>query len=630
MPAIPIPTMTYAASTRPIAALAIAIAAMCGATHAAEALPDRWRLADLYPSIAAWEAEAQQIEARAGEIAACRGRLGDSARRLAECLDLNAGLAERMERLGAYAALLSDEDTGLSAPLELRQRADLLSSRLDEATAFLRPELITLGRPTIERFGIEEPALRKHRQPLKVVLRGADHTLDARAESLLATLGPVTSGGGAAYSILSGAELPWPKVRLSDGTEVLLDQAAYGKYRQTIDRGDRQRTMQAFFGTWKAFERTFGVTFYESLKRDAAYAKVRGYPDSLAHRLDSDNLPRAVIDMLVAQTNANLPTLHRYLRMRARLLKVSDPGYPDAYSPLVQVASAFPLARSETLMLAALRPLGDAYVSTVADGLRSGWMDVYPRPRKRSGAYAGGAYGVHPYLLLNHNDDYESLTTLAHEWGHAMHAHLAHRAQPFVTADSAIFVAEIASTLNEALLVDHMLKTAGSDDERLFYLASALDTLRATFFRQAMFTEFEREAHARVDRGETLSGESLSRLYLDLLRRHHGHSDGVMRIDDLYGVEWAYIPHFYSPFYVFQYATSIAASSLLADAILSGQAGAARRVLDLLRAGGSADPYDLVKAAGVDLAGEAPYQALIARMNRLMDEIEAIEARRPR
>jgi oligoendopeptidase F len=233
-------------------------------------------------------------------------------------------------------------------------------------------------------------------------------------------------------------------------------------------------------------------------------------------------------------------------------------------------------------------------------------------------------------VLLNHNDDYESLTTLAHEWGHAMHGRLAQQAQPYVTADSATFVAEIASTLNEALLVDHLLKTARSDDERLFYLASALDNLRATFFRQAMFTEFEREVHARVDRGETLSGESLSRLYLDLLRRHHGHADGVMRIDDLYGVEWAYIPHFYNPFYVFQYATSIAASSLLADAVLAGEPGAAQRVLDLLRAGGSADPYDLVKSAGVDLAGEAPYRALVARMNRLMDEIEAIEARRPR
>ncbi|MEO7709807.1 MAG: M3 family oligoendopeptidase [Caldimonas sp.] len=613
-----------------MAALAIGLAAACGSIHAADALPDRWRLSDLFPSIAAWQAEAQQVEARAGDLAPCRGHLGDSARRLADCLDLNAALAERMERLSAYAALLSDEDTGLSAPLELRQRAELLSSRLDEANAFLRPELIALGRAAIERFSAEEPALRKHRQPLNVVLRGAEHTLDARGEALLATLGPVTGGGAAAYSILADAELPWPKVRLADGTEVVLDQAAYTQHRSSIDRAERQRTMQAFFGTWKSFERTFGVTIYQSLKRDAAYAKLRGYPDSLAHRLDSDNLPRAVVDMLVAQTHANLPTLHRYLRLRTRLLKLSDPGYHDAYSPLTQTRPKFPLDRSEALMLAAVRPLGEAYVSTVSGGLRAGWMDVYPRPRKRSGAYAWGAYGIHPYLLLNHNDDYESLTTLAHEWGHAMHSHLAQQTQPYVTADSATFVAEIASTLNEALLVDHLLKTARSDDERLFYLASALDNLRATFFRQAMFTEFEREAHARVDRGETLTGESLSRLYLDLLRRHHGHAAGVMRIDDLYGVEWAYIPHFYNPFYVFQYATSIAASSLLADALLSGDPGAAQRVLDLLRAGGSADPYDLVKSAGVDLASEAPYRALFARMNRLMDEIEAIEARRPR
>ncbi|HZQ61150.1 MAG TPA: M3 family metallopeptidase, partial [Casimicrobiaceae bacterium] len=255
----------------------------------------------------------------------------------------------------------------------------------------------------------------------------------------------------------------------------------------------------------------------------------------------------------------------------------------------------------------------------------------YPRPRKLSGAHMNGvAYDVHPYLLLNYNDDYASVSTLTHEWGHAMHTVLSNRAQPFPTARYAIFVAEIASTLNEALLLDHMLKIAKNDDERMLYLGSALEGLRGTFFRQAMFGEFERETHARVERGETLSGPTLSRMYGELLRRYHGDAQGVVKIDEPYSIEWAYIPHFYNAYYVYQYATSIAASSLFAQRILAGEPGSLEKYLAMLSAGGSDDPYQLVKRAGVDLASPEPYRALVARMNAIMDEIEAILARRGR
>jgi len=268
-------------------------------------------------------------------------------------------------------------------------------------------------------------------------------------------------------------------------------------------------------------------------------------------------------------------------------------------------------------------------VAAMAAGLQNRWMDVYPRPRKLSGAHMdGAAYDVHPFVLMNYNDNYESVSTLVHEWGHAMHSYLSNAAQPFVTADYAIFVAEIASTFNEALLLEHVLRNAADDRERLLYLGSALEKLRGTFFRQARFAEFEREFHARVDRGEPLSGDRLTQIYGEILRRYHGDKEGVVKIDDLYTVEWAYIPHFYRPFYVFQYATSIAASSLFADAVLKGEPGARERYLKLLSAGGSDYPYELVKAAGVDLASPAPYRAVVARMNRIMDEIEAIQARR--
>ena len=262
-------------------------------------------------------------------------------------------------------------------------------------------------------------------------------------------------------------------------------------------------------------------------------------------------------------------------------------------------------------------------------GFNSRWMDAYPRPNKQSGAHmAGFAYDVHPYVLMNYNSDYESVTTLAHEWGHAMHSYLSNRAQPFVTAGYAIFVAEIASTFNEQLLLQRMLKNAKTDDERLLYLGSALEQMRATFFRQAMFAEFERNIHARVDKGDSLTGASLTKMYCDVLKRYHSAAEGVVAIDDAYCVEWAYIPHFYNAFYVYQYATSIAASALLAQKVSRGEPGALERYEKLLRAGGSDYPYELVKAAGVDLATPAPYQALVREMNAIMDQIEAILAKR--
>jgi oligoendopeptidase F len=279
-------------------------------------------------------------------------------------------------------------------------------------------------------------------------------------------------------------------------------------------------------------------------------------------------------------------------------------------------------------MLAAVKPLGDDYVRAMELGTRSRWMDVYPRPRKRSGAYMNGeVYDVHPYLLLNHTDDYDSVSTLAHEWGHAMHSYLANRAQPFVTAGYPTFTAEIASTTNEVLLLDHMLKIAKSDDEKLLYLGSELETLRGTFFRQAMFADFEREVHAQVDKGESLTGEAITKIYGDILKRYHGDKEGVVKIDDLYSIEWAFIPHFYNRFYVFQYATSITAGNMFATEILQGTPGVRERYLNILRAGGSRYPYELVKEAGVDLATPAPYQALAARMNSIMDQIESILAK---
>jgi oligoendopeptidase F len=596
-------------------------------TARAESEADRWNLADVYPSPAAWDADAAKLDEQLKQFGACRGHLGASAAKLRECLDLQADLTKRLYRMYVYANEHLAEDTGVPASLALQQKAQLLESRVDEASAFVEPEILKIGATRIEQFLAQDAKLRIHRYPLERVLHRAPHTLDERGEALVAKFGQMNDSGESAYSILSNADIPWPKLKLAGGEEITLDQAAYTKYRELPNRDDRRRVMDAFFGTYKTYERTMGVTLYAQMKQDKVYAEVRKYPDSIGAALDRSQVPVAVIDTLIAQTNANLPTLHRYFRLRAKLLGVQDMHYYDIYPPLVHGEQfKFTLDQAKQLTLDAVAPLGKDYVDAMRHGFEHRWMDAYPRPHKQSGAHmAGYAYDVHPYVLMNFNGDYESVTKLAHEWGHAMHSYLADRAQPFVTANYATFVAEIASTFNEAMLLDRMLKGAKTDDERLYYLGSALEGLRATYFRQAMFAEFEREVHARVDKGEPLTGDELSKTYCKILKRYHG---DAVAIDDVDCVEWAYIPHFYNSFYVYQYATSIAASSLFAQRVVDKEPGALDRYRGLLRAGGSDSPYLLVKRAGVDLATPAPYQALTARMNRIMDEIEAILARR--
>ena len=599
------------------------------ASAAAETFNPRWNLADLYPSAAAWQADAAKADTQIKAFADCRGHLGENVRRFRQCLDLRADLGKRTDRLALYANEFHAEDTGNTAGLELTQQAEVLGSRLEESGSFFRPEILQLGAKKIHAFLTADKALAIYRQPLDNLLRAAPHTLDAKGEALIATYGLAGNSAQSIYSILSNADMPWPKLTLSDGKEVTLDQSGYTRYRAVENRADRKKVFDTFWGKWHEFERTFGVTFYEQLKKDTVDAKVRNYPDSITKALDANKIPVAVYDTLIAQTNANLPTLHRYFRLRAKLLGITDMGYHDIYPPLVKGDFKYPIEQGNALMLAAVKPLGEDYGKALEKGVASRWMDVYPRARKLSGAHmAGDAYDVHPFILLNYNEDYESVSTLAHEWGHGMHTVLANQAQPYVTAGYPIFTAEIASTTNESLLLAHMLAVSNSDDERLLYLGSALEGLRGTFFRQAMFAEFERDVHGRVDKGESLTGEGLTKIYGDILRRYHGDNEGIVRIDDRVAIEWAYIPHFYNSFYVFQYATSIAAGSLFADAILKGEPGARERYLGVLKAGSSAYPYELVKAAGVDLATPAPYQAVVARMNRIMDEIEAIVARR--
>ncbi len=611
---------------------AAAAALLSGIVHAqtpVEREQDRWNLADLYATQADWDADAAKLKSQLDQFGGCKGRLGESGARFKSCLDLYGDMQKRFGRLAVYGSEEHNQDTSNPAGIALNQRVQLLDSQLDEATSFLSPEVLSIGKPKLDGFIAHDRSLAMYRHMIDDILRKAPHTLDAKSEAIVASFGLAGDNSSSDYTLLSTADLPWPKVTLSDGTQFTLDQSAYTKYRAVPNRADRKIVMDAFFGAMKQFEHTFGSTLYGQLKIDSVNAKVHKYPDVITAKLDGRAIPVAVYDTLISEANAHLDTLHRYFRLRAKLLGVTDLHYYDIYPPLVNVDRHYTVDDAERLTLEAVAPLGPDYVAAMKNGFEHRWMDAYPRPHKLSGAHmAGYAYDVHPYVLLNFNGDYESVTTIAHEWGHALHTVQADKAQPFATANYPIFVAEIASTFNEALLLKHMLDIAKDDDERLLYLGSALENLRGTFFRQAMFADFERTVHARVDRGDTLSGTEMTKIYGEILRRYHGEAQGVMKIDDIDTIEWAYIPHFYNAFYVFQYATSIAASSLFADEVLANEPGARERYLGLLRAGGSDYPYDLVKKAGVDLASPAPYRSIAARMDRIMDEIEAIEARK--
>jgi oligoendopeptidase F len=605
--------------------LTLLVAAGLSGHGFAEEEQDTWNLGDIYPSVEAWAEAKDALEARLPEIEACHGALGESSEQLLKCSELLSDMSKTFSRLYSYASMSADADTRDADNQRRRTEMQILASKFSEKVSFLSPEIVAVGAETLNRYLDEEPGLEPYRHNFEDTLRQAEHVLDEKSEAMMAATSMMRGTASNTYRTLANADMPWPTITLSTGEEARLDQAAYTKHRSSPDRDDRKAVFEAFWSKWKEYERTFGVTLAGQVHSHIFSHRQRDYANSLTSALDANNIPEAVYRTLVAETGENLDTLHRYFRLRGRMLGIEDLGYHDIYPPLVASDKTFPLELGKRLTLEASEPLGDAYLEVMASGFNNRWMDVYPRPGKRSGAYMNGSvYDEHPYVLMNYNDDYESVSTLAHEWGHAMHSYLSNRNQPYPTARYSIFTAEIASTFNEALLLEHMLQQASDDQERLFYLGSALENLRGTFFRQTMFAEFELAIHDRAEAGEALTGPRFTEIYGELLRRYHGHDQGVMEIDDLYTVEWAYIPHFYYNFYVYQYATSLAASSLLAEAVIQGRPGAVENYLGLLKAGGSDYPHELLKRAGVDMTSPEPYQAVFARMNAIMDQIEEI------
>ena len=584
-----------------------------------------WDLTEIYPTDQAWSAEKERLEREVDGLSRYQGILGDSAAALRTALDAISASDKQLARLYVYAFLKADEDRRVAEHQERRSVAASLLSVFGEATSFVSPELLRVGSETVERYIAEDLGLAKHAFNLRNILRQEPHTLSREAEQIIAATGPVVQGPERIYAMLSSSDLPFPMITLSGGEEVRLNQAAYSLHRASQNRDDRKHVFDSFWKSWKGYEATLGQTLDTQVKAHVFQAKARNYDSALHAALSGPNIPVEVYRTLITATHRHLPSLHRYFRLRERMLGVDDLAYYDIYPSLVASDRTFSLEESTRLALASAAPLGDAYVDVLKKGLSGNWMHVYPQEGKASGAYMYGAvYDVHPYLLLNYNGVYGDVSTLVHEWGHATHTLLSQAHNPYETSAYATFTAEIASTTNEVLLQEHMLSKDISDQERLFYLGTALEAVRGTFFRQAMFAEFELKIHELVEGGDALSGARMTELYTQLVRQYHGSDEGVLTFDPAYAVEWAFIPHFYRNFYVFQYATSIAGGTMFAERFLDGDGQARDDYLAVLSAGGSRYAYELLQEYGIDLATDAPNDALIARMDRVMDEIELI------
>jgi oligoendopeptidase F len=587
--------------------------------------PAVWNLDEIYPSVEAWNQAREEVLNDLGSIEARRGTLGKSAGDLYEALELVSDVTRKAARVSAYASLNADEDLRVTETQERRQLAQIMFARLNEATAWMQPEILRVGKEVIDSYVREDARLGRFAFQLEDSLRNAPHTLGDEAEQTLAYFSQVFGAPNEIYSVIANSDIPWPTVKLANGEEFVVDSQGYGRLRGSPNRDDRKLVFDTFWSKWLEYRNSVGAVLNTHIQTQAALAKARNYDSVLQRELFQDNLPPEIYRTLVAEVNSALPTLHRYFRLRARMLGVDQLHYYDIYPPMVALDKKFDLETSKEITLKAMAVFGDDWVDMQRKAMNERWMHAMPQRGKQSGAYMNNAaYDVHPYLLLNHNDDYESLSTLAHEWGHAMHTLYATESQPFDTAFYSTFIAEIPSTSLELILQDYMSEHTDSIDEKLYYLGQGLESMRGTFFRQTMFAEFELALYEAAERGEALTGEKISEMYGEILRRYHGQDQGVVVIDDLYTNEWMFIPHFYYNMYVYQYATSKTAGTALYKKIKDeGQAGV-DNFKNLLRAGGSDYPYVLLKNAGVDMATPGPYRAAVAKMNAMMDEMERL------
>jgi oligoendopeptidase F len=594
-------------------------------------IPDeyKWDLNAIYSNNEAWEKAKQELTAEFSKISAFAGKLSESPDCLFSCLNLMDRLGKEYARLSCFASMKSDLDTRDAKYLAMDQEMSQIGSELSATGSFVEPEILKIGAERIHQFISQDLRLDTYRHIFDDILRKKDHTRTEGEEKILAEAGLMADAPVTINSIFTNADFPYPQIQLEDGTSVRLDPAAFSLHRRSPIRKNREKVLSAYLSKMNEFRRTLGAQLASEVRKNMFFARARFYKSSMERALDAYNIPVAVYKNLISGVHEHLETLHRYLRLRKRLLGLEELHYYDLYAPIVkEIELNYTYEEACEHVLASLALMGPEYQKTARQALSNRWVDVYANDGKRSGAYSNGAvYDVHPYMLLNYNGKYDDVSTLTHELGHTMHSYLTNKTQPYALSHYSIFVAEVASTFNEALLLQHMLETEKREEVRLSLLCNYLDNARATVFRQVQFAEFELKIHETAEGGTALTGDLLNSLYRDIANEYCGHEKGICIVDDEIQAEWAYIPHFFYNFYVYQYATSYTASAALVEKVLAGDTNATAGYLELLSSGGADYSIALLKKAGVDMTTREPLDATMQQLNRVMDKIEEIATR---
>ena len=586
---------------------------------------ERWNLAHIFPSWEAWKAAYDDLERRVGAYATRKGTLGSGSGPLLEALRESDTMGQLAYKVWYFASLTHDEDQRDNQIGARRQQVQLLFAQWRQATAWFNPELLSVPLETLRAWMDADAGLAVYRFMIENLFRQQEHVLDERGEHLLSLAAQVTRVPDEAYEALSTADMRFPTIELSTGEKV---QVTYPRYRALLAtnrvQADRARAFEAHHGAFDASLNTYAALYNGVLQRDWYQARARGYASTLEAALHGDNIPVAVVENLIASARANVGTYQRYEQLRRRALRLDTYHLYDGSIPLVDFREHYPYQQVVEWIIESVKPLGATYQERLRAGFANRWVDIYENEGKRSGAYSAPVYGVHPYVLMNYNDTLDAAFTLAHEMGHSMHTVLSHEQQPFVYSDYTIFVAEVPSTLSEALLLDHRLAHTTDPLERIVLLQHAIDGITGTFFTQVMFADYELQAHKLVEAGEPVTADVLSRLYDATLRAYHG---DAIDYDPLARVTWARIPHFYgSPYYVYQYATCYASSARLLvglrDADAATRDATIARYLELLAAGGSEYPMALLQRAGIDLADPATVGAVGMLLDTLVDQLE--------
>ncbi len=581
----------------------------------------KWNLGDIYPSIEAWEADFTKVQESIPVIKGFAGTLGTSAKQLAAMQEKYDEINLMTEKLHVFANQSMHENTANAFYQGLVGRVQTLEVQLMEATSYIEPEILAIPEDTLKAM-LEEDVLKKYYTYFSRILRKKEHILSGEMEELLAGAREVGEGASDIFMMFNNADIKFPTIKGEDGEPVEITHGKYISLLESQDRTVREAAFKGLYDSYGKFINTISATYRANVKQECFFAKVRKYPSSLAAALDRSAIPVSVYDNLIETVHKFLPAFHKYVSLRKEKLGVEELHMYDLYVPLLgDVNRKIPYEEAKQIVIEGLQPLGQDYIDILKEGFNNRWIDVYENEGKRSGAYSWGAYGTHPYVLLNHADTLNSTFTLAHEMGHALHSYHSDKAQDFIYAGYKIFVAEVASTCNEALLINHMIANSKDDAEKAYLLNHFLEQFRGTLFRQTMFAEFEKITHAKAEAGETLTAEVLCDIYYDLNKQYFG--DDIV-VDKEIALEWARIPHFYTPFYVYQYATGFSAAIAISSKILAGELGIVEKYKSFLSGGSSLDCIDLLKLCDVDMTQKEPVEEALKVFEAKLEEFAGL------